>query len=275
MSTLWLRVNATLLALVLLALVTLIAMSAMRAEGGPLDPPAAPGSTSGVLLPGTPISSAPYTISAPGHYYLTQNLHVTGGQIAISVASSSVTLDLGGFSITGDGSPGSWGIRFSGGRNDVTIENGSISGFQFGVDVPSVSYDLELRRLHATANVRGFSLLVSRGVIVDCVASGNSETGIYIPGERFVVRNCAVVANGGDGISVAGSANLIESNKVMRNTLIDINVTSTFNHVRENEVDEIVLSNGSNIAIDNICGGLTGAGGTNITAATSHQNIGC
>ena len=64
---------------VLAGVVSLVALAAVAGivRAGPLDPPAAPAPTSGVLRPGTPITSLPYTIQQPGNYYLTGNLHVS------------------------------------------------------------------------------------------------------------------------------------------------------------------------------------------------------
>ena len=75
---------------------------------GSLTPPGAPGETMHTLEevyertdPRTPISSLPYTISEPGSYYVTGNLSSTGHGIVIE--ASGVTVDLMGFSLTGDG----------------------------------------------------------------------------------------------------------------------------------------------------------------------------
>jgi len=51
--------------------------------------------------PRTPISSLPYTINGPGSYYVTGNLSST--EDGIIIQSSGVTVDLMGFSLTGDG----------------------------------------------------------------------------------------------------------------------------------------------------------------------------
>ena len=276
MAGTWARLNAILLVLLLLAVLSLIAMYATRAYGGPLDPPLAPGSTDGVRLPGTPISSAPYTIASPGHYYLTRNISSPGAQIAITIAADDVSLDLDGFTIDGDDTTGSWGIRFSGARQNVTVENGTVRDFHFGLDVTDFnSESIVLRGLNAVSNIRGFSLAVTRAlVLTDCTANSNQETGIYLPGERSVIRNCSVINNQGDGISLAGAGNLVESNLVRDNNGEDINVSNTFNVISGNDVGGITLANTNNKVIDNACLVLTGAAG-NITAATSHQNVGC
>ena len=76
------------------AIVTVMAIARVVA-GGPLDPPAPPAGTDGVKLPGTPISSLPYSISAPGHYYVTRDLTGVSGQHGIEVNSNDVSIDLG------------------------------------------------------------------------------------------------------------------------------------------------------------------------------------
>src|SRR5262245_54285864 len=107
MSALWQRTNTLLLALVLLALLAVIAMVALRVEGGPLYPTDPPGPTDGVRLPGTPINSQT-TISAPGHYYLTRDINVPGAATAINITASNVSLDLGGFTVSGNDTSGSF-----------------------------------------------------------------------------------------------------------------------------------------------------------------------
>src|SRR5687768_1232856 len=70
---------------------------------GSLTPPGSPGPTFKTLTqvePRTPIASLPFTISAPGSYYLTTNLT---GSTGISIRSSHVSLDLNGFAVTGSG----------------------------------------------------------------------------------------------------------------------------------------------------------------------------
>ena len=53
------------------------------------------------IEPRTPIASAGYVITNSGSYYLTSNLHSTGHGIVIE--TNGVTVDLMGFSLTGDG----------------------------------------------------------------------------------------------------------------------------------------------------------------------------
>jgi hypothetical protein len=98
---------------------------------GTLTPPGAPAATMKSLAqiePRTPISSAPFTITNSGSYYLTTNLTVSSGN-AITIATNGVTLDLGGFTIasTAASATGS-GIYLNSASRNITILNGFIQG---------------------------------------------------------------------------------------------------------------------------------------------------
>jgi hypothetical protein len=98
---------------------------------GSLTPPGAPAPTMKTLAqiePRTPISSAPFTITTPGSYYLTTNLTVTSGD-AITIAANGVTLDLNGFTIASTvASAAGNGILINSGLRDLAILNGFIQG---------------------------------------------------------------------------------------------------------------------------------------------------
>jgi hypothetical protein len=105
-------------------------LSTVLAQGS-LTPPGAPGPTMVTLSqiePRTPITSAPYTISAPGSYYLAANLAVSSGT-AITITASQVTLDLNGYTLSStEATPTGTGILLAGGATDITIRNGHIKG---------------------------------------------------------------------------------------------------------------------------------------------------
>ncbi len=202
MAMIWTRINTIILLLVLFALLAVIAMLAAGARGGPLDPPAAPGSTDSVRLPGTPISG-PTTITQSGHYYLTRNIAVTGAQTAITISASGVTLDLGGFTIDGDDNAGSLGISISdGGFENITIDNGVVSDFLIGLNVDAGNA-VRVDRVTASSNVVGMEVGPSSAVS-NCIARRNTTGISLLVGDvgfaGSAVRDCQVSSNSSIGV---------------------------------------------------------------------------
>jgi len=123
---------------------------------------------------GTRIDRLPYTIIAPGSYYLGGNLSLAGGGHGITVAQgvNHVTLDLMGFIINGSGT--NWGIFLNDSKN-VEIRNGTVTGWGTGIVEEGYS-----GKLHRILNVR---------------VVGNSS-GIYLRGHGHLVKGCEVTATG-------------------------------------------------------------------------------
>src|SRR5438552_2189365 len=69
----------------------------------------------------------PLTITDPGSYRLSSNVAVTGSATAISIQSNDVSLDLNGFTVSGDATPFSDGIFVY--ATNVEIRNGTVRGF--------------------------------------------------------------------------------------------------------------------------------------------------
>jgi hypothetical protein len=166
---------------------------------GSLTPPGAPAPTMKTLQqvePRVPISSAPFTITEPGSYYLTTNLTVSGGD-AITIATSGVTLDLNGFTISSTANPASGtAILLSDALKNVAILNGHIQG--------SVTNDGS-----GNFNGPGFGY----GISYSGLAPQNMRvSGVSVSGCRFsainvdyfwgstTVENCVVMTVGNYGI---------------------------------------------------------------------------
>ena len=167
---------------------------------GSLTPPGTPApamKTLAQIEPRTPISSAPYTITNGGSYYLTTNLTTTVSN-AITIATSGVTLDLNGFTISStvaSASAGGSAILLNGALSDLTIFNGHIrggvtnngsgvysgSGFQHGINYSAT--------LPVNTRVAGVSV------------TGCSGNGIYLGyDDSTVVDSCVVRTVGSFGI---------------------------------------------------------------------------
>jgi hypothetical protein len=187
-----------------LVLAALVAFSVIGYAGN-LEPPAAPGPTMKTLAeiePGTPISSVPYTISEPGSYYLAANAQTTSNMFSgITIWANNVTLDLKGFSLTGDRTAGRHGVFIEGNRKNITIRNGTITNWG-GNGVEAM----------AGTNCRTEDIRV-----ID-----NAGSGIHLSGNGSVVRNCVASDNGSwasttiSGISV-GDGSVVTGNTANSN----------------------------------------------------------
>jgi hypothetical protein len=157
-------------------------------------------------------------ISQPGSYRLTQNLvHVASKQSpdCLRIGANDVTIDLGGFSLIGDGFEGGAGIiaQFFSGMSNIEIRNGTIRSFGSGISLIGV----KRARVH---NVR----------VLD-----NKLSGIAV-GSAAIVSASTAVGNGGSGIAtgVGGKGgSLVTGNVVSENGGHGISV-DRFSTVREN-----------------------------------------
>jgi|SRR6516162_4547129 3-dehydroshikimate dehydratase len=146
---------------------------------------------------GNPIASVPFSISAPGRYFLVTNLTyaLTTGA-AITINADEVILDLNGTSLHGPpGSNSATGVLVSG-RRSVTIQNGDIDGFGFaGIQLV----------LSSTQN------------IVDNVRLNANQFGVSVAnGTLNIVKNC-VIDGGTVGILFSGGSGNRASNNTLGN----------------------------------------------------------
>ena len=242
---------------------------------GSLTPPGAPAPTMKTLdqiEPRTPISTLPFTISAPGVYYLTKNITTTGGGITID--TDDAVLDLGGFTLTGDGTAGDRGVDVSA-QARVTIRNGTLRNFGLGINLAAGTAEALVEDLTivdctstglfapATASVQLLRSVFRRVRLV-----GNNSGGISItsfagaPAARNVIDLCEALGNTNDGISVNATGNLIVR------CLASGNGTN-YNIVANNRTGLVVLPAVNAAAINGASGGV-GSGTTDPFANLSY-----
>jgi hypothetical protein len=258
MNSSWARLNFLAVSVVILLLLAVIAMQATGVRGGPLDPPAPPGSTDSVREPGTPITSIPLTISQPGKYYLTRNV-TSGGLGGLVIATNNVTLDLNGFALSGTNA--GTGIEVIPGLIDVMISNGIVQNWSVGISFNNTA-NVEVTNVHVKGNftvgIRGGAY----GRIADCQVHGNGSAAniqfsVAISVTTSIVENCVVTDNFGPGIraftqsrirnnylsnnnagiEVNGNANLVEENMVCNHNGLAFTILgTTANNVVKNNV---------------------------------------
>ena len=190
----------------------------------------------------TVINSLPYTISTPGDYVLGGNLSYNAASgNAITFAVGNVTLEFNGHFISGLGAgSGTNAIGLRGtDRANITIQNGAVVGFLYGIYFDGGSNN--------TGNV-----------ITNMRLPSNTDAGIYLTNPVTCrVENCQVNKTGGTtalgansdtyGIRVSGGSVLVKNNQVSTITPVG---TGTGNGIYcSNSLSHFVVGN----QIDN-CG---------------------
>ncbi len=251
----------------LLALSLFLAGIDLFAQGS-LTPPGPPGPTMKSLNQieaRTPISSATFTITAPGSYYLTSNLSAPADADGIVVNASNVTIDLNGFSLIGHGSGANTaGVNVQGTQLNLCVKNGTITGFSVAGILGDISSSRFEKLIIDASGLNGISMSDDNEVR-DCVITHNGNNGISMKNGCRVVQSI-VSGTHADGI-IGIDGNTIESCTVANNGGggIGVNFGSVVRDctVRANSLSGIIFSGGSQI-IGNTCdaNGVRGLGTT-------------
>jgi hypothetical protein len=165
------------------------------------------------------------TISLPGSYILTRDLTAVGNCLVIE--ADNVTIDLDGYSITGDGfGDGIWDKNVA--RENVTVRNGVITNFVRGIWLVQTSH-VTIEHVRASKNAHG--IVVGKGAIIrDNVASGNVQRGIDASLEGNLITGNVANDNGDDGIT-AGTGSTVSNNTAQGNADLGIIATCASNVV--------------------------------------------
>ena len=186
-----------------------------------------------LLLSMSPLVSSAQTQPACGSTLTTDttliaDLSCTG--TALHIGADDITVDLNGHTISGDGVTFSTGIR-NAGRNNVTIENGTITGFARALHLLGASENT-IRAITADGNFFSGIFLeagANRNRIVDCVVINNGSparpgNGITINSSNGnVVTRTLAAGNHTQGIFVGGGADTPASfdTQILNNTAHD------------------------------------------------------
>ncbi len=240
-------------------------------SGGPLDPPGSPASTDGVREPGTPISSLPFVISQPGRYYLTRSMGIplASPNIGVRISADDVTLDLGGFTITGVDPLEQNAINVDGGRARVRISNGVLRN-AVGVEAPGAA-DLHISRVAVYGSAFHAFRVDNGAVVEDCVVSGSGEHGFLLGGDftdgsRVTIRRCLIEDSAVAGVYLSQYAGgvLIEDSVIKGNNTsqtvdrggIVVNdaddVTVRGNDMGFNSGADVYVVGDNNVVVDNV-----------------------
>ena len=156
------------------------------------------------------ISECGTGINSPGSYYLTQNLNCTA--MGIIVNSDDVTIDLMGFTLTGDGDQvNDYGIYVNG-KSNTEVRNGTIKRFYNGILSPNKTKLVNVQVLDNT--MKGISV-GSFSMVKGCTAWSNGANGIFCGPDSIIVHNISTF-NNGSGI-VTGNGSIVAGNEVSEN----------------------------------------------------------
>lgn len=187
---------------------------------GELDPAAPPGpamKTLAQIEPRIPITNLPTRIERPGSYYLVSNL--TSSSHGIVVATNGVTLDLMGFTLSGDGDTVDCGIWVGGSADapvcGAVIRNGTVRNFGNGIRVENAvggSFE-HLALVQNTSEGIWFRAVEGKcnaNVLSECAIGSNAVYGISWSVDQGecegnTIADCTVFANGWHGIYLQGA----------------------------------------------------------------------
>lgn len=190
----------------------------------------------GQARPGTPITACGQVVRQDA--FLTRDL-LCRGLPGVVVGASGITIDLRGFTLRGDRSPQRYGIDDLAGFDGVTVENGALRNFDYGL-VAFAASRLVVSGLTVSGNagdgvfaagaattVRaststgnggdGFYVLGASVRVQSAIASGNLGNGIYVSGTWAAIRSSSAVGNAEYGIAVSGDAAVLERNRAEAN----------------------------------------------------------
>lgn len=215
------------------------------------------------------ITSAPFVITRPGRYMVSNDLLVGSGQTAITILSNDVLLDLGGCSIMGQDATPTTGVQVGdinlfNSVSNVKIHNGSIVNVNTGIRCSRVEYDgyissvdllstfmtgIELNSSNSVAmddlNVSGGSVGITLmnslyTELVHLTIDGMSSVGISVDvGTRSTVIDDVVVVNNFQGIVISGDGTIIHNADILLNSANGITISESASNtiIKNNEID--------------------------------------
>jgi len=161
-----------------------------------------------------PISSCGQTVTT--NAVVTQDLDCAGPGIV--VGASGITIDLKSHVLRGNKT--SYGVDNMAGYDEVTVKNGVVRNFDYGVYATNDPDDFTLSNMVSSGN-KGTGVYISDGTspsIVSTTAAGNGGSGIIVNSDSASVKSSSAAGNDGEGIWLEGASPLVKSSTADGNT---------------------------------------------------------
>ncbi len=170
-------------------------------------------------------------ITQSGSYYLTSNLASTSDGVVIT--ASGVTLDLMGFTLSGDRGSSDKGVFLDGATNspleNIVVKNGTVHNFGEGIYAEYCQGNRFKHLILGSNSYRGIYLYGSGGqcdgnTISDCTIQGNGSYSIYLRGsggqcDGNTISDCTINGNGNIGIYLYGYGGQCNGNTILDSTI--------------------------------------------------------
>lgn len=201
----------------------------------------------------TPITSLPAVISAQGVYCLTGPLGTAAWNgNAITINANNVTIDLNGFKLGGLAAGTNTYTKgiYANNRANITIRNGTVRGFSYGIHMDGSS---------------------SLGHLIEDVRlDQNRNYGVYVRGTGHTIRRNQVLATGGSTVITTIAVGLLAWGDNMR--IMNNDVSDTYDATQSYGIQLYLGANG--VIKHNAVSGVTNTGtalyiaGINLKQAT-------
>lgn len=184
----------------------------------------------------TELTSLPASITTPGTYYLKSDFSVnmSNGQ-AIAVNASGVTIDLNGHTVTNTyGLANTAAGIAANGQAMITVRNGTITGFCYGVIFFASSFDASsssyghlvenvslVKETFCAVDLQGFGSRIyrCRAVLTGGTTNQSGYIGLELDGASNSIVDCDVCGKSGAGAAYgiyigSGSDNFVVNNRI-------------------------------------------------------------
>jgi hypothetical protein len=182
----------------------------------------------------TRIDRCSFTITEPGHYRLSQDLHCNLND-GITIMADNVDLDFAGHTLTVSGT-GSDGVRIEG-ANARIYGQGTITNTWVGIRINNSGEGARIQNMTTTVNFIGILVSADETTLIANRAD-DARTGIEISSDNNVVRANRTERNVfGIRVAVDSEGTVLQTNRAHGNTIFDLAGACDFVTWKSNQFD--------------------------------------